>query len=44
MINRLVKNLLNEKPADPVPFIYNFLAQVKAGVKEPVPITNIEVS
>lgn len=26
MINRLVKNLLNEKPADPVPFIYNFLA------------------
>jgi hypothetical protein len=43
LVNQMVVSLLNEKPADPVPFIYNFLAQKKAGVANPVPLTNIEV-
>lgn len=44
MLKQLVTNLLREKPADPVPFIYNFLAQIQAGVEQPTPITNHEVS
>jgi hypothetical protein len=44
VLKSLVVNLLREKPADPVPFIYNFLAQTRDGVKDIKPITNIEVS
>ena len=41
VLKQLVTNLLREKPADTVPFIYNFLSQIKAGVQNPQPITNI---
>lgn len=44
VLKQLVTNLLREKPTDPVPFIYNFLSQIKNGAQTPVPITNIEVS
>ena len=44
MLKSLVTNLLREKPTDPVPFIYNFLSQIKDGIQQPVPITNHEVS
>lgn len=32
VLKQLVTNLLREKPTDPVPFIYNFLSQIKDGV------------
>ena len=37
-------SLLREKPSDPVPFIYNYLCQVRGGVEKPKPITNIQIA
>lgn len=44
VLKQLVVHLLREKPTDPVPFIYNFLAQTRDKVKDIKPITNLEVS
>ena len=44
MLKDLVTSLLREKPSDPVPFIYNFLAQKQQGIQSPAPLSNHEVS
>ena len=41
ILKQMVTSLLREKPSDPVPFIYNFLAQVKSGIDKPNPLSNI---
>ena len=40
----LVKHLLQQKPQDPIPFIYSYLKQVSKGVANPVTPTNLEVA
>ena len=44
MIVELVKQLVKEKPSDPVPFMYSYLKQISQGVQEPVLPTNLEVA
>ena len=44
MIVTLVKQLLQQKPQDPIPFIYSYLKQKNEGVSEPIMPTNKEVS
>ena len=44
MIVELVKQLVKEKPSDPVPFMYAYLKQISQGVHEPVLPTNLQVA
>ena len=44
LIVALVKQLLYERPSDPVPFMYSYLKQVSEGVQQPVMPTNLEVA
>ena len=44
VIVKLVKQLLSEKPSDPIPFMYSYLKQISEGVDRPVTPTNLEVA
>ncbi len=44
VLKKLVTSLLREKPNDPVPFIYSFLAQAQTGAQQPKPVTNIDIA
>jgi len=44
VIVSLVKQLLQEKPSDPIPFMYAYLKQKAAGVETPTTPTNLEVA
>jgi len=44
MIIKLVKTLLQQKPHDPIPFMYTFLKQKRDGVETPQLPTNLEVA
>jgi len=44
VIVNLVKQLLHEKPADPIPFMYSYLKQISEGIENPVTPTNGEVA
>lgn len=44
VIVQLVKKLLNEKPQDPIPFMYTYLKQVGEGIEVPELPSNKEVA
>ena len=44
VIVKLVKQLLSEKPSDPIPFMYSYLKQVSEGVDAPITPKNNEVA
>ena len=44
MIVNLVKQLLKEKPSDPVPFMYSYLKQYSEGIEKPITPSNLEVA
>ena len=44
IIVSLVKQLLQEKPSDPIPFMYAYLKQKAAGVETPVTPSNLQVA
>jgi len=44
VLKSLVTSLLKEKPNDAVPFIYSFLSQIKAGIQQPKPVSNLEIA
>mmetsp|Transcript_34782 Transcript_34782/g.45775 ORF Transcript_34782/g.45775 Transcript_34782/m.45775 type:complete len:142 (+) Transcript_34782:16-441(+) len=44
MIVSLVKQLLQQKPQDPIPFIYSYLKQKSEGIETPQLPTNLEVA
>ena len=44
VIVKLVKQLLSEKPSDPIPFMYSYLKQVSEGVETPTTPANHEVA
>ena len=39
-----MKQLLSEKPSDPIPFMYSYLKQVSEGVDAPITPKNNEVA
>ena len=44
VIVALVKSLLQERPNDPVPFMYSYLKQAQNGKKNPIPPKNADVA
>ena len=44
VIVKLVKQLLSEKPSDPIPFMYSYLKQVNQGIDTPITPANHEVA
>ena len=44
MIVKLVKQLLQDRPSDVVPFMYSFLKQINEGIEDPVMPTNLQVA
>lgn len=44
VIVQLVKQLLSEKPSDPIPFMYSYLKQISEGVEKPITPKNHEVA
>lgn len=44
VIVKLVKQLLSEKPSDPIPFMYSYLKQVNQGIDPPITPANHEVA
>ena len=44
VIVALVKQLLHEKPSDPIPFMYSYLKQISEGTEKPITPANHEVS
>jgi len=44
VIVSLVKQLLSEKPSDPIPFMYSYLKQISEGVQKPITPANHEVA
>ena len=40
VIVNLVKQLLHEKPSDPIPFMYSYLKQISEGIEHPITPTN----
>ena len=44
VIVNLVKQLLHEKPSDPIPFMYSYLKQISEGIEHPITPTNGQVA
>ena len=44
LLVNMVRQLLTERPSDPVPFIYSFMKETQQGVANPRGVTNNEVS
>lgn len=40
VLKQLVTSLLRDKPSDPIPYIYNYLSQIKSGTEVPLGISN----
>lgn len=44
VVVNLIIQMLREKPADPVPFMYSYLKQIHQGVENPVCPTNKQIA
>ena len=40
----MVKNLLQDRPMDPVPYMYSYIQQIGQGIEKPVCVTNNEIA